>query len=127
MPYIWARAFVRSKNGMFHAGTTRLRLIVARLRAKAARNVLTYVTRELGTVKETEHRIDRNEGTFTILQQTYRADLKSREVFKENIQTQLDAGIIALAHIEWEDAVPLAPNNTGPCGSVWKSTASAQQ
>lgn len=67
----------------------------------------------LGTKKTTEHGIDFVPGTIPIRQQTYRAELTSRQMLEKQITAELVTGVLEPAQIEWTTRVFLIPKKEG--------------
>lgn len=68
---------------------------------------------KLGTVGATQHRIELKPGTTPVRQPPYRAGPEKRELIREQIEYQLNAGVIEPAQSEWASPVLLAPKKDG--------------
>jgi len=73
----------------------------------------TVLAGKLGTVKATEHRINLKPGSKPVNMPPYRAGPLKRDQIREQIEYQLDAGVIEPAQTEWASPVLLAPKKDG--------------
>ena len=67
----------------------------------------------LGTIKVTEHRIELEPGTKPIRSLPYRQGPATRRMTAEQIQEQLDAGVIEPCTTEWASPIVFAPKKDG--------------
>ena len=67
----------------------------------------------LGTIKATEHRIDLEDGTQPIRSLPYRQGPQTRKLTMDQIQKQLDAGVIEPCTSEWASPVVFASKKDG--------------
>ena len=67
----------------------------------------------LGTIKVTEHRIEVEPGTKPIRSLPYRQGPATRKMTHEQIQEQLEAGVIEPCTTEWASPVVFAPKKDG--------------
>ena len=67
----------------------------------------------LGLIKSTEHRITLKPGSKPVHMPPYRAGPDKRDKIREQIEYQLNAGVIEPAQTEWASPVLLAPKKDG--------------